>query len=116
MQRIVVVLVVLAGAARANADDLESRPTWEVDAGFRAGDFRVGAWHPLGLGLQLEAGLRFDRLALFGELDAMWLPDPSAQVTNPTSPISGSAQRYGIDVRYSLGKYAGPFRTRRGLT
>ncbi len=112
------VLALLLAPAVAYADDeevdmnqpivemppevLPSPPRLEVLTGIHAGNLPVQGADLVSLGFDLEAGVRFDRLALLAEGDLMWLPDSTS--------ATGTGHRYGLNINYSIIQGIGAWR------
>ena len=79
-----------------------SSPRLEALAGIHAGNLPVQGADLVSLGFDLEAGVRFDRLAVLAEADLLWLPD--------STDSSGSGHRFGLNVNYTIMQGIGAWR------
>ena len=123
--RTLVIIALLATVRLAHADDDESAaevqvaeqdrlPQWEGALAFDAGSFHTSSVTNLAVGLDVEAGLRMNRLALLGEYRFLGLSSfdgptpPTAGVaamasTTPAASVpTGYVHRFGLALRYSL--------------
>lgn len=87
-------------------ETIASPPRLEAVVGLHAGNLPVQQADLVSLGFDLEAGVRFDRLALLAECDLMWLPDSTS--------TSGTGRRFGLDVNYSIFQGIGAWKRPRG--
>jgi len=103
MTRFALALIAFAGSARADTDP-DERAAWEAGLGIHApAVMQVGMWNAMNLGFAGIAGVRFERLAIVGEVDVgtLW----SASWTHgtirlgPDRFLGGSLLRVAIDVR-----------------
>jgi hypothetical protein len=78
----------------------------EAIVGLHAGNLPVQQADLVSLGFDLQAGVRFDRLALLAECDLLWLPDATS--------TSGTGRRFGLDVNYSIFQGIGAWKRPRG--
>jgi hypothetical protein len=97
-------------------------PQWEVGVGFEIGTFHTGEIYDVAYGFDVAGGLRLERLGIYADYMLLGLGAPSTTSTGSrgttyalgdvtTTPAtsgtpSGLAQRLGLDVRYSLGRFA----------
>lgn len=121
MNKLLVAIAILAAPSLAAAEavplgyygDAEpSRPTdpwkklrFEGEIGALIGGQRIGYLSGFGGGLHVDAGLRRDRLLVFGEYD--WLSVGSSNYADPSSDVRGFMHRLGANARYSLGVLGG---------
>jgi hypothetical protein len=106
----------LADAAILAADQALQ---WEGSTAFEVGTFHTAAIYNLAYGVDLQGGARLNRIAVYGEYSILGLSTsdssyPSATYyTNDGSPLSdkpsGLVQRFGLDVRYSIGRFITAF-------
>jgi hypothetical protein len=111
MKRIALALLALTGSARAD-DDPDERANWETGLGIHApAVMQVGRWNAMNLAFTPVAGVRFERLAILGEIDlgTLWSANwtHGSIHTGPNEFLGGSLLRIALDVRYAFATYVG---------
>lgn len=110
--------VALPAAARAEAispdydayyepprpKDAWKRTRFEGALGALVGGQRVGYVHGTAGGLHLDAGVRMDRLFLYGEYDFLSVGETAYDTPDP---VRGFMHRLGVSARYSVGAFGG---------
>jgi hypothetical protein len=105
----------LGAAAPAFADDFDdTNDPWksthfEGDVGLLVGGMSIGPLDGFAGGMYAEGGVKRDRLMVLGEYDLMSVGQtPAAEDPNaPPNPVRGYMQRFGLDARYSVGRFGG---------
>jgi hypothetical protein len=80
------------------------KPRFEGAVGALIGGQRVGYLSGTGGGLHLDAGIRLDRIFLFGEYDFLSVGESSYDTP---SPVRGFMHRFSANARYSVGSLGG---------
>jgi len=90
-------------------DSSSERDSWsamrfEGAIGALIGSERVGTVAGTAAGMHFDAGLKRDRLFAYGEYDFLSVGQSAYDVQDP---VRGFMHRFGLDARYSIGKFGG---------
>jgi hypothetical protein len=108
-------------AADSRVIEVDQGPVFDSSIGFDLGTFHTAQVYNSAAGLDVEAGIRLDRLAILGRYSLLWLSDPnSGSTTDSTGDAtgvaltgvglamagtpSGFAHRFGVAARYSVAR------------
>jgi len=80
------------------------RPRFEAAIGALVGAYSVGPIAGPAGGAHVDAGVRLDRLYLYGEYDFLSVGEDSYETADP---VRGFLHRVGADIRYSLAAFGG---------
>ena len=80
------------------------RARFEGALGALVGGQRIGWIHGTGGGIHLDAGLKMDRIFVFGEYDFLGVGE---NATETEDPVRGFMHRVGVNLRYSIGAIGG---------